>query len=70
MRTNFWIRASQFECHSGDLIGSKYKEEISKLQTHFVRAKESFDRSVLLEVFATIDEIGQHAFVYLLPSLH
>ncbi len=50
----------------GDLIGAEYKEKISKFQKDLVRAKESFDRSVQLEIFAAVDGIGTHAFVYCL----
>ena len=59
------MRYTQSDRHIDDLIGSIYREKIDKVKKEFGRAKDSFDRSVELEILVAVDGIGEHvSYVY------
>ena len=59
MRDDDSIYTSPVDRYLGDLFGTEYTEKIGKFQKDFVRAKESFDCSVQLEILDAVDSIGE-----------
>lgn len=43
----------------GNLFGSEDTEKIAQLKAEFIRAKETFDRCLQLQVFSDISDIGE-----------
>lgn len=44
--------------HTGNLFGNEYREKLDGFKDEFGRARESFDRSIGLEMFKAIHGIG------------
>jgi hypothetical protein len=45
--------------HIGNLFGGEYREKVDEYKTELAQAKESFDRSIGLEIFKAVDGIGR-----------
>ena len=58
--SSFTLFVSVLICSAGNLIGNEYQEKVNDLKTEFEKAKESFDRSIRLEIFKAIRGIGEH----------
>ena len=48
----------------GDLLGDGYTERLDETKSNFTAAKETFDRSVQIETFKSVLNIGKYRFPY------